>query len=488
MEDILRLVPRVHEVYSEEIEDVSERAVDAFSAFEKGRYPFILESSLQNRRFGRFTFFGANPFLVLAAYGDRIEVSFEEERFTLRGNPFSILGAFLKRMGTVSGKWPVPFCGGAVGYFGYELGHFIEKLPPSARADLPLPDMHFAFYDRIIAVDLKLRKTYSSALVFKEETERPEEKVARLRERISGCTAAGEMPEDDMRAEGLTSNFMKARYMEAVRKTIDYIAAGDIFQANISQRFRTRLAISDFELFRRLRLVNPAPFSAYLRTDEWAVISSSPERFLKVTGGIVETRPIKGTRARGRTREEDGRLRRELLASVKDGAELAMIVDLERNDLGRVCSYASVHVAEKKVLEEYPSVFHLVATVRGRLHAGKDLIDLLRATFPGGSITGAPKIRAMEIINEIEPTRRSVYTGAIGYIGCDGNMDLNIAIRTILKTRDIVTFQVGGGIVADSEPEAEYQETLDKAKGLMESLEAAKVREKTQCISHTTGT
>ena len=486
MEEILKSIPRAHKVHVEEIEDISERAIDCFSIFEKERRPFILESSLYNRRFGRFTFFGANPFLVIQAFGDTIEVSFEEKRFTLKGNPFSVLDAFIKRTGVASGQTPVPFAGGAVGYFGYELGHFIEKLPPSAPADLPLPDMYFAFYDRVVAVDLKLRKSYCSALVFKRDSETAEEKIAGLKKRLSG-SSAGEMPEHDMAAENLTSNFTKARYMDAVRKTIDYIAAGDIFQANISQRFKARLAISDFELFRRLRRVNPAPFSAYLRTDKWAVISSSPERFLKVTDGIVETRPIKGTRGRGRTHEEDERLRNELLSSVKDGAELAMIVDLERNDLGRVCSYASVHVAEKKVLEEYASVFHLVATVTGRLHEGENLIDLLRATFPGGSITGAPKIRAMEIINEIEPTRRSVYTGAIGYIGCDGNMDLNIAIRTILKTGDVVTFQVGGGIVADSQPEAEYQETLDKAKGLLESLKAAKAREKLQCMSHTTG-
>jgi len=271
----------------------------------------------------------------------------------------------------------------------------------------------------------------------------------------------------------LQSNFTPAQYRRAVRRAIDYIEAGDIFQVNLSQRFEGRLTVAPFELYRRLRAVNPASFAAYLAGRGWAVVSSSPERFLRLRDGHVETCPIKGTRPRASEPEADARLRQELLASAKDNAELTMIVDLERNDLGRVCDYGSVRVSEPRVLERHPTVHHLVATVEGQLAPGRDLIDLLRASFPGGSITGAPKVRAMEIIDELEPTARSLYTGALGYIGYDGCMDLSIVIRTFLVAGERFYFQVGGGIVADSQPEAEYQETLDKGRALVAAVSAA---------------
>jgi para-aminobenzoate synthetase component 1 len=258
--------------------------------------------------------------------------------------------------------------------------------------------------------------------------------------------------------------------MEAVEKVREYIRNGDIFQANLSQRFEVSLATNPYAIYRRLRSINPAPFAAYLNFDDVKIISASPERFLKLDGDIIQTRPIKGTRPRGKTAVEDERLANELLSSEKDRAENVMIVDLERNDLGRVASYGSVIVPELTALESYATVFHLTSTVEGRLADGKDRVDLLKATFPGGSISGAPKVRAMEIIEEIEPTRRSVYTGAIGYLGFDGGMDLNIAIRTIMAVRNKMYFQAGGGIVFDSDPESEYNETLDKASALMQAL------------------
>ncbi len=268
----------------------------------------------------------------------------------------------------------------------------------------------------------------------------------------------------------LTSHFTLAAYCKAVERVKEYIAAGDIFQANLSQRFASPLSFSPWMLYKRLRSINPAPFAAYLSYPELVIASASPERFLKVKHGVVETRPIKGTRPRGKDPEEDRRLRTELLSSAKDRAELTMIIDLERNDLGRVCSFGSVHVPELIVLEEYPTVFHLVATVRGTLAPGKDLVDLLKATFPGGSITGAPKIRAMEIIEELEPVTRGVYTGAIGDLGFDGSADLNIVIRTFIIKDGWAYFQVGGGIVADSDPEMEYWETIHKGRALMLAL------------------
>jgi len=251
----------------------------------------------------------------------------------------------------------------------------------------------------------------------------------------------------------------------------EYICAGDIFQVNLSQRFETDLNIHPYELYQRLRKINPAPFASYLNFDEVSVVGASPERFLKVQGDWVETRPIKGTRPRGKSAAEDKALADELLSSIKDRAENIMIVDLERNDIGRVCRYGTVKVTELAILETYPTVFHLTSTVRGRLRQAENRVDLLKASFPGGSITGAPKVRAMEIIDELEPTRRSVYTGAIGYLSFSGEMDLNIVIRTFLVKRGKAYFQVGGGIVYDSEPEAEYEETLDKARALIQALD-----------------
>jgi aminodeoxychorismate synthase component I len=240
---------------------------------------------------------------------------------------------------------------------------------------------------------------------------------------------------------------------------------------NLSQRFATPYAGDPLPLYYRLRETSPAPFAAFLRFDDVAVLSSSPERFLRIDGRHVQTRPIKGTRPRGGTPEQDRQLARDLWNSPKDRAELVMIVDLERNDLGRVCEYGTVEVTELVQMEAHPTVFHLVATIEGRLRSGASAADCLRACFPGGSITGAPKIRAMEIIEELEPSRRGIYTGAIGYIGWNGQADLNIAIRTMVQARGRLTFHVGGGIVADSVPEAEYQETLDKAQGMLRALQ-----------------
>jgi para-aminobenzoate synthetase component 1 len=255
-----------------------------------------------------------------------------------------------------------------------------------------------------------------------------------------------------------------------VARARQYIIDGDIFEVNISQRFETELTIPSFELYKKLRAINPAPFASYFGFEDVTIVSASPERFLKVQGDWVETRPIKGTVRRGATPREDRARARELLSSIKDHAENMMIVDLERNDLGRVCRYGTVRVTELAILETFPTVFHLTSTVVGRLREGKNRIDLLKATFPGGSITGAPKIRSMEIIDELEPTRRSVYTGSIGYFGFDGNMDINIVIRTFLIKGNRAYFQVGGAVVYDSDPESEYRETIDKGRALIRSL------------------
>ena len=334
-----------------------------------------------------------------------------------------------------------------------------------------------AFYDAAIVYDHLDGKAYVVSTGFPKVEEakrlrRAGERLKELRSLVGDGAASVTLAAAPSSGEGivLKSNFSHEEYLKAVATARDYICAGDIFQVNLSQRFETDLDISSYELYNRLRKINPAPFAAYYNFEGVSIVAASPERFLKVTGDRVETRPIKGTRPRGQTPEEDEAMARELLTSVKDRAENVMIVDLERNDIGRVCRYGTVKVEELAVLETFPTVFHLTSTVTGRLSQGKTRIDLLRATFPGGSITGAPKVRAMEIIDELEPTRRSVYTGSMGYLGFGGDMDLNIVIRTVIVKDGRAYFQVGGGIVYDSEPEAEYRETLDKGRALIQAL------------------
>jgi para-aminobenzoate synthetase component 1 len=365
-----------------------------------------------------------------------------------------------------------------VGYFSYDLCHFIEHLPSTAIDDLQLPECYFAFYDCTLTFDHLENKAYIVSTGFPNLEE--DRKMARARERLEETkerllttpypVISASQPNREAQGIALQTNFTPQGYLRAVERIRDYIAAGDVFQVNLSQRFETDLPIPPYELYRHLRHINPAPFAAYLNFDEAIILSASPERFLKVRGDLVETRPMKGTRPRGCSTAEDMTLAAELLTSTKDKAENVMIVDLERNDLGRVCRYGSVRVKELLTLEKYATVFQLTSLVEGRLPPDKTRIDLLKACFPGGSITGAPKVRAMEIIDELEPTRRSIYTGSLGYLSFSGKMDLNIAIRTLLVKDKRAYFQVGGGIVYDSDPEREYQETLDKAKALFEAL------------------
>jgi para-aminobenzoate synthetase component 1 len=411
---------------------------------------------------------GVEPFLVFRSKGRRIEVQRRgAEADELEGDPFEVLRALLRQHRAPRPAGAPPFFGGAVGYFGYDLRHHIEECSAIAVDDCPVPDCYLGFYDAVIGVDHHEGEAYVCTV-----GENAEERAERLEGTVAEAGAAPEPSEGAPIGGEPQSNFTRAEYVAAVERTKEYIAAGDIIQANLSQRFSAPLSTDPFDVYLRLRGANPAPFAAWLDCGDVCVASSSPELFLRVEGREVMTRPIKGTRPRGRTEAEDAALRRELVESEKDRAELLMITDLERNDLGRVCEYGSVRVPQLFTAETYATVHHLVATVTGSLREGVDCAELLRASFPGGSITGAPKIRAMEIIDELEPTRRGVYTGAIGYIGFDGSMELNIAIRTLVMREDMVHFQVGGGIVADSDPEAEYEETLDKAKGLMEALGA----------------
>lgn len=449
-------------------------AFEIFLLFKDKPYCFFLDSALPQAKLGRYSFIGANPFLVFQSKNQGVQIIEGGKPLDLTGKPLDVLREYLQRYQVIN-PTSLPFVGGAVGYFGYDLNRQIERLPSISRDDTGIPDCCLGFYDWVIVYDHQENKVYAAATGLPETDaikaqKQAGAKIKELKRIVEGGSRDVPLPALPTGETLLKSNFSKEGYCLAIQRAINYIYAGDIYQVNFSQRFAGKFSGDPAGLYRHLRDISPAPFAAYLGFGEMAVISSSPERYLKLTSGLVETRPIKGTRPRGKTPEEDQALQEELFNSVKDRAELVMIVDLERNDLGRVCKPGSVVVTELFVLESYATVHHLVATVLGRLAKDKDLIDLLKASFPGGSITGAPKIRSMEIIEELEPTRRNIYTGAIGYLGFDGNMDLNIAIRTMVIKDGQAYFQAGGAIVADSVPEDEYQETLDKARAMINAL------------------
>lgn len=372
-------------------------------------------------------------------------------------NPFPMLAAELSAR-QLSADQPYPV-GAAIGFLGYDLKNCLERLPARAVDDLGLPDCWFGFYDHLLVFDHTARQVWEVGV--------PVEKHAAV-------TTASVCPDDTTAADRwvrIRSNFSRAEYCDAIRRAKEYIAAGDIYQVNLSQRFQCHMDVSAPELYATLRQTNPAPYCAYLDIGDAQILSTSPECFLQIRDREVVTRPIKGTRPR---RADPA----ELLASAKDNAELLMITDLERNDLGRVCAYGRVHVRELKRVESFATVHHLVSTVAGRLRPDVSHVECVRACFPGGSITGAPKIRAMEIIDELEPHARGVYTGAIGFFGYNGVSHFNVAIRTAVYQRGRLTFHAGGGIVADSEPDAEYEETLDKAQGIVHALDQLRLRQR----------
>ena len=383
-----------------------------------------------------------------------------------------------------------PFQGGVAGLFGYGLGRAFERIPAHGRDEFRVPDQFTGTYPWVISFDHEQGRAWVVATGFPHarraaRVERRGERLRRVWELLTqeqGAYAPRSpqtepLPSSSLAPQyplpgfpGVTSNFDRAGYEAAVARAIEYVHAGDCFQVNLSQRLLAPLREHPLDLYGRLRTFNPAPFAGYFDLGDFQILSASPERFLRVESGEVETRPIKGTRPRGRTPDEDAALAAELAANPKDRAENVMIVDLMRNDLGRVCEYGSVRVPKVCEVETFRFVHHLVSEVRGKLRPGLGPLDLLRAAFPGGSVTGAPKVRAMEIIAELEPTARGPYCGSLGFIGFDGTMDANILIRTFTAGRGWVQFPVGGGIVADSDPRREYEETLHKAAGLLKAL------------------
>jgi para-aminobenzoate synthetase component 1 len=435
----------------------------------------FLDSADPDSPFGHYSFVTADPFDWLRSRGKH-------------DNPFPRLAERLARWRTETIPGLPPFQCGAAGLFGYDLCHHIERLPRPPHDEFALPDLAVGFYDWVLAFDHRSHRAWLIS------TGLPEIRPGHRRRRAGRRLAAvrhwlREMPAESRWDTGpalpaanlcpqsplpflpqLTSNFDRPAYLAAVRRAIEYVHAGDCFQVNVAQRLLYPAALSPLDLYERLRERNAAPFAGLFDHGGAVVASASPERFLRVEAGAVETRPIKGTRPRGTTPDEDRARAAELLHSAKDRAENVMIVDLMRNDLGRVCEYGSVRVPAVCRLESYRYVHHLVSEVRGRLRDGLGPVDLLKAALPGGSVTGAPKVRAMEIIAELEPSARGPYCGALGYIGFDGTMDTSILIRTFTISRGWEQFPVGGGIVADSDPQGEYEETLHKAEGMLRAL------------------
>jgi para-aminobenzoate synthetase component 1 len=430
---------------------------------------FALRSSLPDAgaspRRARWSFFGADPWaLHRGAHDDAVERAFAEAAHELEGDD----------TGAETGA---PFRGGVVGYWAYDLGRRLERLPALASDDLALPDRVLGLYDVVVARDEDTGRTwlFSSGLPARgaERAERARRRLEEFRVRLETAPSTPSARGPERCGRIATSTFTPAAYRAAVEAVRDAIARGELFQANLSQRFTLPLpgALDHTLAFdAALREHTPSPFAATLMLGDHAVLSASPERFLALRAGRVETRPIKGTRPRGATPDGDDALATELRASAKDRAENVMIVDVLRNDLGRVCVTGSVEVPELCALEAFPQVWHLTSTVTGRLREGVDAFGLLAACFPGGSITGAPKIRAMQVLEGLEPVRRHLYTGAIGWIGWDGDADWNIAIRTAVATREALHWSAGGGITAESDPEAERRETLAKAEGLRVAL------------------
>lgn len=434
----------------------------------------FLDSAMPHPSLGRYSWLGADPF-------GRFVISEGCARWngeTMRGAPLEALSGLLRQLGEETVEGLPPFQGGAIGFFGYEMGRLLERLPePALPVVGAVPDADLGFYDVVVAFDHATRRAWLVSSGRPEEgrrrTERAEERAARFAARLEAETpdaAAGRAPA--LARDAWASNFDRQAYEAAVARVVEYVLDGDVFQANLAQRFAADLpaGYDPWAFYLKLRRRNAATFCAYLEHDGLAVASSSPERFLRVESGHVETRPIKGTAPRAADPAEDARRAEALLASEKDRAENLMIVDLLRNDLSRTCRPHSVKTPALAELETYAGVHHLVSVVTGELMEKHTALDLLLGAFPGGSITGAPKPRAMEIITELEREARGVYCGAIGCLGFDGFMDTNIAIRTVTFQNGRASFHAGGGITALSEPAAEYQETLDKAERIFDAF------------------
>jgi len=470
----------------------------------RSHYSFLLESIKGPETISRYSFIGARPFLLYSVKNGITEMDDRKQSSVMRDDGRRI--SPLMRLKDLFSGYRVepspdlpPFQGGAVGLISYDFVHYFEKLPVTTTDTLNIPDAHFMFFDTVIAIDHTLNTTYLISCPGARETlTGPENSISRWDEYYdSACRKIQALYDllQDKQSPGSSGDdgispahksekqsgqggirieheMGKEAYMDIVKRAKEYIRAGDIFQANLSQRVSAHIgSIDPWQVYRILSRINPAPFAAYLDMGDYYIASSSPERLVRVAGNRVDTRPIAGTRPRGRDAEDDRVMTADLLLNEKERAEHLMLIDLERNDLGKISDYSSVEVNELMITEEYSHVIHIVSNIRGTIASGRDCFDAVRATFPGGTITGVPKVRCMEIIDELEPVSRGPYTGSVGYIGFTGDMDLNIIIRTFVIKDSVAYVQAGAGIVADSDPEREYFETLKKAEALIKTLE-----------------
>lgn len=472
------LVPVYRQLVSDTLTPVS-----AYARLPNRQDSFLFESVVGGERIGRYSFLGAEPFLWLEAYGTRVRRRRGDhlEEFTA-SDPLAELETLIAAHRAPHIPGLPRFCGGAVGYAGYDTVRYVENLPNAPEDDRNLPDLSFAFYDRMVIFD-HLRKTILVVAHADVRSQSPEIAYATACARVDELCHALAQPTDGLQLTDLAinspptrtfqSNLTQAEYEAAVTKSKEYICAGDIFQVVLSQRLELETAATPLDIYRALRVVNPSPFMFLLNTPSVSLVGSSPEIMVRVEDGEVTIRPLAGTRKRGLTEAEDHALEQELLADEKERAEHVMLVDLARNDVGRVAEYGSVQLSDVMKVERYSHVMHITSNVTGQMAAGKSALDALRSGLPAGTVSGAPKVRAMQIIDELEPRRRGPYGGAVGYIDYTGNMDTCIALRTLVIQGNRVYMQAGAGIVADSVPTSEYEETLNKARGLLKAIEVA---------------
>ena len=469
-------------VYREILADM-ETPVSAFCKIDDRQSAFLLESIVGGEKWARYSFLGVGSGRAFRCRGGYFEI-LENGELVESGttaDPLAELKKFLSPYQPVTLPELPRFFGGAVGYLGYDMIRHIEELPDLNNAEIGAYDSWFLITETLLIFDnmeqkikilsnVHLRDGDDPGTLYDEAIEHIDNMVALLRKPLP----ARSVKTETVTTAELQSNFSRSDFESAVERCKDYVRSGDVIQVVLSQRFSGDLDADPFDVYRALRTINPSPYMFYLQFNETRVIGASPEVLVRKEGDHVEVRPIAGTRPRGATLDEDQRLEEELLADPKELAEHIMLVDLGRNDLGRVCAAGSVQVDELMVIERYSHVMHIVSNVSGRLLPEYDALDLFAATFPAGTLSGAPKIRAMEIIEELEPVRREIYGGAVGYISFDGNMDLAIAIRTLVTHKNRVHLQAGAGIVADSDPAAEYEETINKAKGVKLAIELAR--------------
>jgi len=469
-------------VYQELLMDL-ETPLSFFQRLERDRYSFLLESVEGSERWARYSFLGTRPYLVFKSRGRQVEIIEHGKRKTLEADsPLQVLEGLLKQYRPVIVDGLPPLFGGALGYVAYDAVEQFYGIPPARRDPFRVPEIFFIFVQTLVAFDnlkhtikiidhvrlsdkVNLRKAYSEA------TARIRKLISSLQKKPRGIEAR-DLSEGG-RKRAIRSNLSPQAFQAMVKKAKDYIEAGDIIQVVLCQRLETRTRADPFEIYRALRFINPSPYMFYLELEGIRVIGSSPETMVRLTGNTIELRPIAGTRRRGSTPAEEKALEEDLLSDPKEKAEHIMLVDLGRNDVGRVAEIGSVEVNELMTVERYSHVIHIVSNIRGKMAPGKSPLDLFVSCFPAGTVSGAPKIRAMQIISELEPERRGIYAGAIGYLSFHGNLDTAIVIRTILMQGRKAFIHAGAGIVADSDPQGEYQETMNKARAMLKAIELA---------------